>query len=74
MANQDEGEGRRWVHWSGRLFPCVRPVLEKACGGKDVFSRKKETSEGLDRIVVLAVEAGENSRLTGLRRRKSVGR
>ena len=34
MADQDEGERRRWVHWSGRLFPCVHPVLEKAYGGK----------------------------------------
>ena len=24
VANQVEGEMRRWVHWSGRLFPCVR--------------------------------------------------
>ena len=38
-------------------------VYKKGLWGKDVFSKKKEASAGLDRIVV---QAGENSRQMGL--------
>ena len=37
---------------------CPSVLLKRFMGGKDVFSRKKETRAGLDRIVV---QAGENS-------------
>ena len=38
---------------------CPSGLIKRFMGGKDVFSRKRETSTGLDRIVV---QVGENSR------------
>ena len=58
------------VHWSGLMFPCVRPGSKKSMVGRDEFLNRTETRAELDRI---EVRGGEHSKLTGQQTKKSDG-